>query len=95
MKYFIVPILLSFSLLTAAITPALAKDDPKARAIMEQVEDREDGDNQESDMTMILIDKNDSERVRKIHSFTKDFGKDTHRIMFFSLPPDVKDTGFL
>ncbi|WLE95972.1 MAG: outer membrane lipoprotein-sorting protein [Candidatus Electrothrix communis] len=98
MRYFILSTLLSCSLLAAA-SPALTKDnpkdDPKARAIMEKVEDREDGDNQESDMTMILIDKNDSERVRKIHSFTKDFGEDTHRMMFFVHPPDIKDTGFL
>ncbi len=95
MKYFTLSILLSFCLVNTSISPAFAKDDPKARDIMQKVEDREDGDNQESDMTMILIDKNGSERVRKIHSFTKDFGEDTHRIMFFSHPPDVKDTGFL
>ena len=65
MKHLTLFILLFCSLLAAA-SPALAKndkDDPKARAIMEKVEDREDGDNQESDMTMILIDKNDSERI--------------------------------
>lgn len=74
---------------------ALAKDDPEARKIMQKVEDRDDGDNQENDMLMVLIDKNGDERVRKIHTFTKDFGEDTHRIMFFLHPPDVKDTGFL
>ena len=95
MKFFALLILLSFSLLSVCINPALAKDDPKARAVMEKVEDRDDGDNQENDMTMILIDKKGRERVRKIHSFTKDFGEDTHRIMFFLHPPDVKDTGFL
>ncbi len=95
MKIFALPILLSFGLLSVLINPALGKDDPKARKIMEQVEDRDDGNNQESDMIMVLIDKKGQERVRKIHSFTKDLGEDTHRIMFFLHPPDVKDTGFL
>lgn len=74
---------------------APAEDDPEARSIMQKVEDREDGDNQENDMLMVLIDKNGDERVRKIHTFTKDFGEDTYKMMFFLHPPDVKDTGFL
>ncbi|MCI5114745.1 MAG: outer membrane lipoprotein-sorting protein [Candidatus Electrothrix sp. AS4_5] len=98
MKHLTLSILLSCSLLVAG-SPTFAKkvqkDDPKARAIMQKVEDRDDGDNQENDMIMILIDKNGKERIRKIHSFSKDFGEDTHRMMFFLHPPDVKDTGFL
>lgn len=77
------------------VPDAAHADDPKAREIMQKVEDRDDGDNQVNDMLMILIDKKGNERVRKIHTFVKDFGKDTHRIMFFLHPPDVKDTGFL
>ncbi len=74
---------------------AWAADEPKARAIMEKVDARDDGDNGMSDMEMILIDKQGSKRVREIRSRMKDFGKDTHRIMFFIAPPDVKDSGFL
>lgn len=70
-------------------------DDQKAREIMQKVEDREDGDNQTSDMEMILIDKQGERRIRKIRTFAKDFGKDTYRLMFFIHPADVKDTGFL
>ena len=70
-------------------------DDPKARDIMQKVDARDDGDNQISDMTMILIDKNGKERVRKIKSFGKDKGEDTQRLMFFLEPADVKDTAFL
>ena len=84
------------SLLVLIICPANTfADDPKAREIMQKVEDRDDGDNQVVDMVMILVDKNGDERTRKIHSFIKDFGEDTYRIMFFLHPPDVKDTGFL
>ena len=34
-----------------------AADDPKAREIMTRVDEREDGDNQTSNMQMVLIDK--------------------------------------
>ena len=79
------------------IVPAMvmAADEPKARAIMEKVDARDDGDNGTSDMTMTLIDKHGNKRVREIRARTKDEGKDTYRIMFFISPPDVKDTGFL
>ena len=72
-----------------------AADEPKAREIMEKVDARDDGDNGLSDMEMVLIDKQGSTRTREIRSRMKDAGKDTHRIMFFIAPPDVKDTGFL
>jgi len=73
----------------------LAADDPEARAIMQQVEDRDEGDHRTADMEMILIDKKGKQRVRKIRSFRKDLGEDTHSLMFFQHPADVKDTGFL
>lgn len=72
-----------------------AKDDPRAREIMQKVNDRDDGDNQVSEMEMILIDRQKNKRVRRIKSFSKDKGKDTRTLMFFLTPADVKDTGFL
>jgi hypothetical protein len=84
-------------LFTAVIfqAPPASADDPQARAIMEKVEARDDGDHQTSDMEMILIDKNKKQRIRKIASFSKDQGEDTLRLMFFLRPADVKDTSFL
>jgi len=70
-------------------------DDPKAREIMQKVDARDDGDNQTSDMVMTLIDKHNKKRIRKISAFSKDKGEDTHRLMFFAHPADVKDTSFL
>ena len=70
-------------------------DDAKARAIMEKVEARDDGDNRTAEMEMVLIDKNGNKRVRKIATFSKDFGEDTYNLMFFQHPADVKDTSFL
>jgi hypothetical protein len=86
---FIILIVLSF-----AVSFSFA-DDKQAREIMEKVDARDDGDNQISDMEMILIDKRGKERIRKIHTFSKDKGKDTLRLMFFLHPADVKDTAFL
>jgi outer membrane lipoprotein-sorting protein len=70
-------------------------DDAKARGIMTKVDARDDGKSLEEDMYMILIDKNSKKRTRDIKSYSKDFGKDTHRIMFFKSPADVKNTSFL
>jgi len=83
-------------LLTLPVLPGAARaDDPKAREIMQKVNDRDDGDNQTSDMEMILIDKRGNKRKRSIRSFRKDKGKDTYSILFFLTPADVKNTGFL
>ena len=68
---------------------------PTGREIMEWVRDREDGDNETSQMEMILIDKAGSRRVRKMQSMRKDVGPDRMSLLFFSSPADVKNTGFL
>ncbi len=70
-------------------------DDQKAREIMVQVEARDDGDNMTSDMIMVLIDKNNKERKKIFQNFSKDFGKDSKRIMFVKSPAQIKNTGFL
>ena len=87
-------LIFSFFILTA-IPPSAWADDPNARAIMEKVDARDDGDNQTAAMEMILIDKRGNQRVRKIATFSKDKGPDTYRLMFFRHPADVKDTAFL
>lgn len=79
----------------AADPAAVPPDDPKARAIMLRVDQRDDGDNQTSNMQMVLIDKSGNQRVRELRSFTKDKGEDTNSMMFFLSPADVEDTGFL
>ncbi len=81
---------LSLALLTTVVSA-----DEKAREIAQRVHDRDDGKSLVQDMTMILIDKNGKKRIRSIKTFSKDFGKDEYRIMFFKTPADVKDTAFL
>lgn len=70
-------------------------DEPKAREIMEQVDQRDDGDNQTSNLEMILIDKRGKQRIRELQSSRKDKGEDSYSLMFFMSPADVQDTGFL
>ncbi|MEH0021167.1 MAG: outer membrane lipoprotein-sorting protein [Desulfobacter sp.] len=70
-------------------------DDKEARAIMEAVDERYDGDDRTSSMTMMLIDKNNNQRVRHLKVFTRDEGPDTWSAMFFLSPVDVRDTAFL
>jgi hypothetical protein len=70
-------------------------DDAKARAIMERVNNREDGDSMVSSEKMTLIDKSGKQRVRKLKSFSKDFDQATRRIIFFIEPADVYNTAFL
>ena len=70
-------------------------DEPRAREIMTRVDERDDGDDQTSNMEMVLIDKRGNQRVRELRSFTKDKGEDTYSMLFFLSPADVEDTGFL
>lgn len=63
--------------------------------IAQKAHDRDDGDNSISTMTMTLIDKHNDKRVRELKTYTKDKGDDTHKLMFFLAPADVKDTAFL
>ena len=92
------PVLLAVAVLLlalSAVSGAAHAEDAKAREIMQKVNDRDEGDNQTSDMEMILIDKRKNQRIRRLKSFRKDRGKDTLSLLFFLSPADVKNTGFL
>lgn len=66
-----------------------------AREIMEKVDGRDDGDNLTANVEMILIDKKENQRLRKMKIYNKDKGQDTWKLQFFIAPADVKNTGFL
>ena len=66
-----------------------------ALEIMRKADARDDGDNMTCGRTMVLIDKNGHERTRTMKSFTRDKGEDTLKLIFFTAPADVRDTGFL
>jgi len=88
-------IYLTLLILALSFSVPVFADDAKARDIMQKVDDRDDGDQRVSDMDMTLIDKHLRNRERRIRTFSKDFGEDAYRIMFFQEPADVKNTAFL
>ena len=76
-------------------TTSILAQEMSARDIIEKVYNRPEGDDMTSSLTMTLINKSGSERVRKIKQFTKDFGDVEKSIMFFQSPADVKNTSFM
>jgi len=74
---------------------ALTAAELTAREVIEKVDKRDDGDTRIADMTMILIDRKNNQRIRKIKSYSKDYGEDTKNISFFLTPADVRNTTFL
>ena len=65
------------------------------KEIMTIVDERPDGDDRRSVLTMTLINKRGQQRIREVKSFSKDFGKDKKSVMVFEKPADVKGTAFL
>jgi hypothetical protein len=81
--------------LTAVSRAEAAEQVLTGQAIMARVDDRPDGDDRRSVLTMTLINKNGRQRVREVESFSRDFGKDKKSVMVFEKPTDVKGTAFL
>lgn len=88
-------IILSILLTFIAFPGSVSSEDVEARAVMEKVDARDDGNKSILDMEMILIDKHGKKRIRTIRSWGMDKGEDRYHLMFFLSPADVKDTGFL
>ncbi len=91
-QLFLAAVVLVGLLLLPSFSVAAPSD---AKAIMEKADERDDGDNMTGDVTMTLIDQGGRERKREIKVFSKDEGRDTHRLQFFLSPADVRRTGFL
>ncbi len=82
--------------LTAFTSPFLfAQSDLTASQVMEKMDERDNGITRTSDITMILVNKNKQQRIRKIKNISKDYGKDTKGVIFFLSPADVKNTAYM
>ncbi len=81
--------------LLAFSTAPLAAEELTALELIEKVYNRPDGDDMQSDLKMSLVNSRGDERVREIRQFSKDFGGDEKKIMFFQAPADVRDTSFM
>jgi len=66
-----------------------------AKEIAFKVYNRDVPKDGESDMTMTLINKKGSKRVRSLHQYFIDLGAVEKQIMFFKSPSDVKNTSFM
>jgi hypothetical protein len=77
------------------LVPAAVSAEPSGLEVMTRVYERPTGTDQVSDLTMSLINRSGSKRVRKIHQFLKDFGDVEKKIMFFLSPADVRNTSFM
>lgn len=63
--------------------------------VMEKVYNRDEGDDRESTLKMVLINKHGSQRVREIKQFNKTLENVEKKIMFFLSPQDVRGTSFM
>lgn len=73
----------------------LAGAELTALEVMQQVEDRDDGDSFTADYTMVLIDRRDRQRTRNLRIFSKDQGADTLSLSQFESPADIRGTSYL
>ena len=78
-----------------AVSPIISAQELTGREIVEKVYNIPTGEDQTSNLTMTLINKNGKERIRKIKQFTKDMSDVEKSIMFFQSPADVKNTSFM
>lgn len=66
-----------------------------ADEIAQAVDQRDDGDKGTAELEMVLIDQQGQTRSRKMQKFEMDVGKDTHSVIFFTAPADVRNSAFL
>jgi len=85
-----------FFLLALAFTvSAFAQEKITGLKVMENVYNRDTGNDMEANLTMTLINSSGDQRVREIKQYLRDFGKVEKKIMFFIKPADVRNTSFM
>jgi len=89
-------ILISGVMLVSLVLVCNARaQEPSAKAIMDKVFTRYDGDDAYSKVEMILLDKKGYERKRQLETYTKDYGKLIKTYIKFTEPADIRGTAFL
>ena len=74
---------------------SFAQEKPTGLQVIQNVYDRPEGNDMESELTMSLINSRGDKRVREIKQFSKDMGDVEKKIMFFQAPADVRNTSFM
>ncbi len=70
-------------------------EDLSGRDIIEKVYNRDEGEDREASMKMILTNQHGDQRERNIKQFNRDFGEVEKKIMFFTAPSDIRGTSFM
>lgn len=65
------------------------------REIMQKASNREKAVTDSFKMRMTLINSSGKKRVREVLAYSKDYGDEEKVVMVFSLPADIKGTGYL
>lgn len=74
---------------------ALGAAEYSAAEVMRMVDERYDGDSSIAEITMVLIDRRDRQRVRDLKLYSKDYGVDTKTLSLFESPADIRGTAYL
>ncbi|GJM13360.1 MAG: hypothetical protein DHS20C12_17630 [Pseudohongiella sp.] len=75
--------------------PILTAAEHSAEEVMRMVDERYDGDSAITDITMVLVDRRDRQRVRNLKLYSKDYGEDTKTLSLFESPADIRGTAYL
>ncbi|MDT8392348.1 MAG: outer membrane lipoprotein-sorting protein [Bacteroidales bacterium] len=93
-KLRIITMIVSSLILTGAFQNANTQN-LTGREIVDKTYNRPTGEDQESDLKMILLNSSGDTRIREIKQFTKEMGDVEKSIMFFISPADVRNTSFM
>ncbi len=66
-----------------------------AEEIARMVDQRYVGDSSIAELTMVLIDRRDRQRVRDLKLYSKEYGVDTKSLSLFESPADIRGTAYL
>lgn len=66
-----------------------------AAEVVRMFDERYDGDSSIADVTMVLIDRRDRQRIRDLRLYSKDYGADTKSLSLFESPADIRGTAYL
>jgi hypothetical protein len=66
-----------------------------AEEVMRRVDEREAGDSSVSDITLVLIDRRERQRIRNLKLYSKNYGEDTKTLSLFESPADIRGTAYL
>lgn len=83
-----------FSLAVLAPVSAWAAE-YSAEEVIRLVDQRYVGDSSVAEITMVLIDRRDRQRVRNLKLYSKEYGDDRKSLSLFESPADIRGTAYL